>query len=735
MGFNPNGPVDHALPMLRVTDPDGTLRAVLVNYACHATDVRSYRLHGDWPGSAQLAVEAAHPGAIAMVAAGCGADANPEPFKEDHVDEHGRAVAQEVERLLAGPMQSITSLPDCRMKQIDLPLAKLPTRQEWERQAAGNDRPGYYAQAVLARMDDGIEPPTSFPYTIATWNFGDQLSMVFLSGEVVVDYALRLKRELGEGLWVTAYANDVPCYIASRRVIGEGGYEVTGSMPSYDKPATLAPEAEDLIVTTVHELLPERSKAGQASAPQTDRPNILWITCEDMSPNTGCYGDDYALTPNLDRLAAKGVRYTNAFTHAGVCAPSRSGLITGMYPTSLGSHHMRCTTTLPEFVKCFPEYLRKAGYFCTNQSKTDYNFDVPPEAWDVPRGPKAHWRTRTPGQPFFGVFNLTVTHESRIRAKYDRLEHDPDAAVFPPYLPDTPLVRRDWARYHDLITQMDTQAGDILSQLREDGLAEDTIVFFFSDHGVGLPRAKQWIYDAGTHVPLIIHFPERYRHLAPAPPGSAIDRLVGFVDIGPSVLSLVGLEIPKHIQGVPFLGPHAGEPRQYLYGIRDRMDERYDMSRTVRDARYKYHRNYFPCRPFAPWLDYMEKLATMQEWRRLDAEGKLSGVQAFFMRDSKARRRTLRHPGRPLRTDQSGRLARPSRGPRTHARGPFRLGTPDPRPGRTARAEHARSGSRLFRIRNGQTASGNFPVQADFRNRHSLRPRGVRRTQTHRSVG
>lgn len=366
-----------------------------------------------------------------------------------------------------------------------------------------------------------------------------------------------------------------------------------------------------------------------------ERPNILWITCEDMSPNLGCYGDEYAVTPNLDRLAARGIRYTNAFTHAGVCAPSRSGLITGMYPTSLGSHHMRCTTTLPDFVKCFPEYLREVGYYCTNQSKTDYNFPVPPGAWDVPGGAKAHWRNRRPGQPFFSVFNLTVTHESRIRAKYDKLDHDPARAVLPPYLPDTPLVRRDWARYHDLITQMDAQAGRLLEQLDEDGLADDTIVFFFSDHGVGLPRAKQWIYDAGTHVPLIVYFPEKYRPLAPARPGSAADRLVGFVDIGPSVLSLVGVEIPPHVQGVPFLGPQACEPRQYLYGVRDRMDERYDMSRTVRDRHYKYHRNYFPSRPFAPWLDYMEKLATMQEWRRLKAEGKLSGVTAFFMQDTK----------------------------------------------------------------------------------------------------
>ena len=640
-GVNPDGPVDHDLPMLRVTDPDGKLRAVLVNYACHATTVKSYNVHGDWPGSAQAAIESNHPDAIAMVAIGCGADANPRPFDEAVVDQHGKAIADEVERLLAGPMAGVRGVPACRLERIELPLDKLPTRAEWEKQAAGKGRPAYYAKIVLERMDRGIDPPQSFPYPIQTWTFADGLAMVFLAGEVVVDYSLRLKRELGADLWVTAYANDVPCYIASRRVMQEGGYEVDGSMPTFDKPTRLAAEVEDLIIGAVHDQLPRRAKsAKQASAqpptqPPAERPNVLWITCEDMSPNLGCYGDAYARTPNLDRLAAGGVRYTHVFSHAGVCAPSRSGLITGMYPTSLGSHHMRCTTTLPEFVKCFPEYLRGAGYFCTNQSKTDYNFAVPPGAWDVPGGGKAHWRNRREGQPFFSVFNLTITHESRIRAKYDSLSHDPAGAVLPPYLPDTPLVRRDWARYHDLITQMDAQAGDLLDQLEEDGLGDDTIVFFFSDHGVGLPRAKQWIYDAGTHVPLIVYFPEKYRHLAPAKPGSTEDRLVSFIDIGPSVLSLLGLKIPEHVQGVPFLGPRSGDPREYLFGIRDRMDERYDMNRTVRDRRYKYHRNYFPTRPFAPWLDYMEKLATMREWRRLDTAGELSGVQAFFMQETK----------------------------------------------------------------------------------------------------
>jgi len=636
-GVNPGGPVDHDLPLLCVTEPEGAIRALLVNYACHCTTVKSFKIHGDWAGSAQLMIEAAHPGAVAMVSIGCGGDANPQPFDEKFVDRHGKAIADEVERLLGTSLRPVRGVPTCRLERIALPLGPLPTRAEWEAQAKRQDRPGYYARIVLKRLDRGIQPPRSFPYVVQTWSFGDDLAMVFLAGEVVADYSLRLKKQLGGDLWVMAYANDAPCYIASRRMLAEGGYEVDGSMPSYDKPTRLAPEAEDRIIQTVCRLLPQREQASPAPAAHGSlgRPNILWITCEDMSPNMGCYGDDYAVTPNLDRLAAEGIRYRQAFSHAGVCAPSRSGLITGVYPTSLGSHHMRCTATLPGFIKCFPEILRNAGYFCTNHSKTDYNFPVPKGAWDVAGGKNAHWRNRKAGQPFFSVFNLTITHESRIRAAYDKLEHDPQKAVLPPYLPDTPVVRRDWARYHDLITKMDAQAGDLLKQLKDDGLADETIVFFFSDHGVGLPRAKQWIYDAGMQVPLIVYFPPKYRHLAPAPPGASLDRLVSFVDLAPSVLSLVGLEIPAYIQGKAFLGPRAGPPRQYVYGVRDRMDERYDMNRTVRDHHYKYHRNYFPCRPFAPWLTYMEKLATMQEWRRLAAEGKLSGAQAFFMRKTK----------------------------------------------------------------------------------------------------
>jgi uncharacterized sulfatase len=369
------------------------------------------------------------------------------------------------------------------------------------------------------------------------------------------------------------------------------------------------------------------------------RPNILWVTCEDISPDLGCYGDAYARTPNLDRLAREGVRFAHAFSIAGVCAPSRSALITGMYPTTIGTHHMRCKAVPPPYVRCFTEYLRAAGYYCTNNVKTDYNFDAPVTAWDE-CSRKAHWRNRAPGQPFFAVFNFTVTHESQIRTTDERFaqhtarlkpgqRHDPAQAVLPPYYPDTPVVRRDWARYYDLISAMDLQVADLLRQLEEDGLAGSTIVFFYSDHGRGLPRAKRWIYDSGLHVPLIIRWPDG------RDAGAVRDDLVSFVDFGPTVLSLAGVEIPSYIQGRAFLGEQAAEPRDYIFAARDRMDETYDIIRAVRDKRYKYLRNFKPGRPYAQYIDYMEQMPTMQELRRLNKAGKLVGPQRLFFRPEK----------------------------------------------------------------------------------------------------
>jgi arylsulfatase A-like enzyme len=371
-----------------------------------------------------------------------------------------------------------------------------------------------------------------------------------------------------------------------------------------------------------------------------DRPNILWISLEDTSPDLGCYGDKYAVTPNIDRLAAQGCRYTQAFTHAGVCAPSRSGIITGTYPTSIGTQYMRCKGVPPAPVKCFTEYLRRAGYYCTNDNKTDYNFDAPLTAWDDNRK-GAHWRNRpTKETPFFAVINLITTHESQVRLPKAQLEarrktlteselHDPAQAPLPPYYPDTPIVRQDMANYYDNLTFTDKEVGQILKQLDEDGLAESTIVFFWGDHGRGLPRHKRWIYDSGIRVPLIIRWPGQLQ------PGSVSDELVAFVDFAPTLLSLAGVEIPLHLQGQAFLGPKKGSPREYIYAARDRMDETLDIIRAVRDKRWKYIRNYRPDLPYAQPIAYMDEMPTMKEWRRLAAEGTLEGPQQLFFAPTK----------------------------------------------------------------------------------------------------
>jgi arylsulfatase A-like enzyme len=360
-----------------------------------------------------------------------------------------------------------------------------------------------------------------------------------------------------------------------------------------------------------------------------------------MSPSLGSYGDTYAVTPHLDRFAAEGVRYLNAFATIGVCAPARSTIITGMYPPSIGTHHMRCQGRLPKGLRCFTEYLREAGYYTTNNVKTDYNFKPPPGAWDE-SSTTAHWRGRNPGQPFFSVFNLTTTHESQVRLPKEthrrqtsgfseRERHDPALAPIPPYHPDVPEVRRDWARYADRVTLMDQEAGRILGELEADGLAADTIVFFFSDHGAGLPRSKRWLYDSSLRVPFIVRFPEMYRAWAPGAPGACTDRLLSFVDLAPTMLSLAGIASPPHMQGFAFLGARSAPPRQYVFGFRDRMDERYDLVRAVRDRRYKLIRNFLPQLPYSQHVSYMFEMPAMQVWARLHREGRLRGPErAFF---------------------------------------------------------------------------------------------------------
>lgn len=375
----------------------------------------------------------------------------------------------------------------------------------------------------------------------------------------------------------------------------------------------------------------------------SERPNILWLSTEDMSPHLGCYGDKFASTPNIDALAARGVLFENAFAPSPVCATCRSAIITGVYSTALGTHHMRSRVALPPEIRCFTEYLRAAGYYCTNNEKEDYNFQTPAAAWDDSSG-KAHWRNRPrTDQPFFAVFNFTGTHESSVRGdepKYSRTitslppgeRHDPAALQLPPYYPDTPKARAHWARYYNTISALDRWVAQHLAELDEAGLADDTIVFFWSDHGAGLPRAKRWLYDSGLRVPLIVHVPERFRRHLPSQSEGRAAQLVSLIDLAPTVLQLASLPIPAYMQGQPFLGADLPPDRQYVYGSRDRMDESYDMARCVRDKNYKYIRNFMPWRPYAQYQSYGDNNDIMRELRRLQADGKLSPEQSLFFR-------------------------------------------------------------------------------------------------------
>jgi len=371
--------------------------------------------------------------------------------------------------------------------------------------------------------------------------------------------------------------------------------------------------------------------------PLTPRPNILWLSFEDTSPRFGCYGDPVARTPNVDRLAAEGRLYTRAFSVAGVCSPSRSAIITGLYPPSAGTHHHRTSHTnphvpemptpyeavLPHYAKLLPEYLRAAGYYCTNNVKTDYQFKPPFTAWDD-CSRTAHWCNRADrSQPFFAVFNLEATHESGMWEEKGVPLTDPDSLSLPPWIPDTRKCREALARQYDHIAENDARLGELLATLEEDGLSENTIVFLWSDHGEGVPRAKRWLYDAGIRIPLIVKWPGKID------PGAVSADLVSLIDLGPTVLSLCGLDVPRHMQGRPFLGPDA-EPRDYVYGSRDRLDEAYDMVRAVRDRRFKYIRNYCPEISYLPWMPYQDRHPMLQEMRRLFLEGKLEGPQTLL---------------------------------------------------------------------------------------------------------
>ena len=363
-------------------------------------------------------------------------------------------------------------------------------------------------------------------------------------------------------------------------------------------------------------------------------PNILWLTSEDNCPFLGCYGDEFATTPNLDKLASEGFLYTHAYANAPVCAPARNTIITGIYATSGGNEHMRSNYSKSEIIKTYPEFLREGGYYCTNNVKTDYNTQSidPQLIWDE-CSRDAHYKNRNPGQPFFAVFNTTISHESSIHDSIpdEKLRHNPEEVPIPPYHPATQAIKHDWAQYYDKVEDMDAWVGEKLRELEESGLAESTIVFYYGDNGGVLPRSKRYVYETGTRVPLIIRIPEKFKHLFPAKKsGSKINRLVSFVDLAPTLLSIAGINIPDYYQGNAFLGSQKTEDPEYAFMFRGRMDERYDMSRAVRDSKYRYIRNYMPHRIYAQHLEYLWRAPSTRSWEQAYLSGNCNETQSVF---------------------------------------------------------------------------------------------------------
>ncbi len=382
------------------------------------------------------------------------------------------------------------------------------------------------------------------------------------------------------------------------------------------------------------------------------QPNILWIVTEDISPTLSFYGDTTAKTPNLDALANESMIYDNAFATVGVCAPTRSSIITGMYPISMGTMHMRTgkdvmswgkrvyknnvgrndikgkpireyAAVIPENVKCYTEYLRAAGYFCTNNEKTDYQFAAPVTAWNQ-NNKKAHWRNRSKDTPFFAVFNIGTTHESRLW-KNDNLPLtvSPKDVSVPPYLPDNDATRKTIARHYSNVELMDAEVGTFIKQLKEDGLYDNTIIFFYSDHGGPLPRQKREIYDSGLKVPFMI------KGINSQVKGRT-DRLISFVDLAPTMLSITGAKIPDYIQGKAFLGKQNAQPRNYVFGSSDRFDGFTDRTRAVRNKQFLYLRNSFPEKVKYKDVAYRKNISMMPVFLKLKEEGKLSETQKMW---------------------------------------------------------------------------------------------------------
>lgn len=371
-----------------------------------------------------------------------------------------------------------------------------------------------------------------------------------------------------------------------------------------------------------------------ADAPGSgELPNILWLVSEDNNPYIGAYGDWLAHTPNIDALARRGVLYRNAYSDAPVCAPSRFAILTGVNPESCApAQHMRADAKLPDGFSTYPELMRQAGYYTINNPKTDYNCGVDPKKiWDV-QGIEGHWRNAPKDKPFLCVLNTGTSHEQHMCQREEGRVKPADVRI-PAFLPDNEVFRRDYAEYYNIMEAMDREIGNWLSQLENDGLADNTIVFYYGDNGGVLPRSKRYCYEEGLRVPLIAYIPPKWQHLAPGKPGSVIDAPVTLIDLPTTLLSIAGVAQPAQMTGKPLFGRRMGKPARYAFGFRDRMDERYDLVRTVTDGRWRYIRNYMPHRALGQHVGFeWEVQASYREWQALHLAGKLTAQQDAFFR-------------------------------------------------------------------------------------------------------
>jgi len=361
-----------------------------------------------------------------------------------------------------------------------------------------------------------------------------------------------------------------------------------------------------------------------------ERPNILWLTCEDNNVNwVGCYGNPHADTPHIDRLAEEGFQYMHCYANAPVCAPSRSTWITGIHAVSMGTHPMRSRYPIPhDTIKYYPDLLKKAGYYVGNAGKTDYNIggrdDRSP--WDTKT---VDWQELKKQQPFFMVINNTKSHESKAFGDVNNTTHNPSDVRLAMYHPDIPEIRKNYAHYHDQMKKMDADIGQALAELQRAGLADNTIVVHNSDHGGVIARSKRFLFNSGTHCPLIIRIPEKFKHLRPGEPGSKIDQLVSFIDMPRTWLSICGAKAPDTMQGKVFLGPET-ETRNYHVSFRARMDERCDNVRAIRDKKLLYIRNYMPYAPRGQHLNYLWTMKATQAWEQHHRDGKTNFVTGRF---------------------------------------------------------------------------------------------------------